>query len=85
MPEVTTETPPVNVPGITLQDITVMITIIDAGSQRGAWKGEELAAVGNLRNKLSTIVDVLNTAQVEANNANNASNDADDSSEDGGE
>ena len=35
-----------------LQDVTMIVQIIDITSQRGAFRGEELAGVGLLRNKL---------------------------------
>jgi len=46
--------------GVTAGDLALMVQIIDAGSQRGAWRGEELATVGALRNKLAAIVKSLN-------------------------
>lgn len=46
--------------GITAADLALMVQVIDAGSQRGAWRGEELATVGSLRNKLAAIVKSLN-------------------------
>ena len=46
--------------GVTAGDIALMVQVIDAGSQRGAWRGEELATVGALRNKLAAIVKALN-------------------------
>ncbi len=46
--------------GITAGDLALMVQVIDAGSQRGAWRGEELATVGALRNKLAGIVKALN-------------------------
>ncbi len=57
--------------GVTAGDLALMVQVIDAGSQRGAWRGEELATVGSLRNKLAGIVKALNppaeetTAEVE--------------------
>jgi hypothetical protein len=38
--------------GISLQDISACVQIIDVVSQRGAIKGNELQAVGTLREKL---------------------------------
>lgn len=46
--------------GVTAGDLALMVQVIDAGSQRGAWRGEELATVGALRNKLAGIVKALN-------------------------
>ena len=41
---------------VTLNDMIMMVNIIDACSERGAFKGNELAPVGNLREKLATFV-----------------------------
>lgn len=41
---------------ITLQDIVTVVQIIDACSERGAFKGEELSVVGQVREKFNTIV-----------------------------
>ena len=38
--------------GISLQDISACVQVIDVVSQRGAIKGNELQAVGTLREKL---------------------------------
>ena len=46
--------------GVTAGDLALMVQVIDAGSQRGAWRGEELATVGALRNKIAAIVKALN-------------------------
>jgi hypothetical protein len=41
---------------ITINDLTSVVNIIDVCSQRGAFRGEELAAVGMLRQKFATAV-----------------------------
>ena len=41
---------------ITLQDIALMVTIIDATSKRGAIEGSEMSIVGALRDKLDAFV-----------------------------
>lgn len=41
---------------ITLQDIALMVTIIDAASKRGAIEGGEMSIVGSLRDKLDKFV-----------------------------
>ena len=46
-------------PTITAGDLATMVNIIDAGSQRGAWRGEELSAIGNLRTKLAEVVKAM--------------------------
>ena len=55
--------------GVTAGDIALMVQVIDAGSQRGAWRGEELATVGALRNKLAAIVKALNPPTEEVDTA----------------
>ena len=57
--EETPNTKPVEVPSITAGDLRTMVNIIDAGSQRGAWKGEELSLIGNLRTKLVAIIQAV--------------------------
>lgn len=41
---------------ITLQDLNVVISIIDVCSERGAFKGNELMVVGQIREKISAFV-----------------------------
>lgn len=41
---------------ITLQDLATIVNIIDVCSQRGAFKGEELSVVGQVREKVAAIV-----------------------------
>jgi hypothetical protein len=41
---------------ISLNDFVMTVNIIDACSQRGAFKGDELAAVGQLRDKFAAFV-----------------------------
>lgn len=50
---------------ITAGDLNTMVKIIDAGSQRGAWRGEELTTVGGLREKLVSTINSLNPAAEE--------------------
>lgn len=51
---------PTEVPNVTAGDLATMVRVIDAGSQRGAWRGEELTTVGTLRDKLAAVVNALN-------------------------
>jgi hypothetical protein len=44
-------------PKITLQDIAAAVKIIDLASARGAIKGEEMSAVGGVRNRLSSFIE----------------------------
>jgi hypothetical protein len=41
---------------ITLQDLTVVVSIIDVCSERGAFKGNELMVVGQIREKIAAFV-----------------------------
>jgi hypothetical protein len=41
---------------LTLQDLATVVNVIDVCSQRGAFKGEELSAVGQLREKFAAVV-----------------------------
>lgn len=49
-PETTTAEQPA--PSLTLQDLVLVAQIIQIGSQRGTFRAEELADVGNLYTKL---------------------------------
>jgi hypothetical protein len=49
-------------PGLSLQDIAMCVMIIDTVTQRGAFRGEELADVGGLRNKLKAFLDARQPA-----------------------
>jgi len=44
------------IPQVTAGDLALMVKIIDAGSERGAWKGEELGTIGAIRTKMVAIV-----------------------------
>ena len=58
-------------PTITIADIASMISVIEAASSRGAVKAEELVAVGELYNRLTTFMEhakkQLEQSQGEAN------------------
>jgi hypothetical protein len=41
---------------ITAGEIALVVKIFDTGSERGAWKGEEMSTIGTLRDKLAAIV-----------------------------
>ena len=56
-------TPATELPQITAGDLATMVRVIDAVSQRGAFKGEEMETVGALRNKLAVTVQALAPAQ----------------------
>ena len=50
------EAPAPQVPQITAGDLALLVKVIDAGAERGAWKGEEMGTIGSIRTKLVTIV-----------------------------
>lgn len=50
---------------LTVNDLSVVVKIIDACSKRGAFEGNELLVVGQLREKLAAIV-----ASTQASNEN---------------
>ncbi len=45
-----------NTVNLTLNDFIVMVNIIDTCSQRGAFRGDELSSVGQLRDKFAAFV-----------------------------
>jgi hypothetical protein len=55
--------PPVENPGLSLNDITACVTIIDIVTKRGAFEGPEMADVGAVRNRLAAFVDAAKAAQ----------------------
>jgi hypothetical protein len=55
--------PPVENPGLSLNDITACVSIIDIVTKRGAFEGPEMADVGAVRNRLATFVDAAKAAQ----------------------
>jgi hypothetical protein len=52
-----------NKPSLTLQDLNLVIEILETGSQRGAWKAEELSTVGGVYDRISAFLNVANAAQ----------------------
>lgn len=46
----------VQVPAITVVDIAAMLRIIDTAAERGAYRGEELTAVGTVRDKAAAFI-----------------------------
>jgi hypothetical protein len=55
--------PPVENPGLSLNDITACVSIIDIVTKRGAFEGPEMADVGAVRNRLAAFVDAAKAAQ----------------------
>lgn len=43
-------------PGLSLQDIAAVVQIIDAAVNRGAIRGEEMVAVGTIRDRFAAFV-----------------------------
>jgi hypothetical protein len=56
-------------PQLTLNDFALVINIIDACTERGAFKGNELAVIGQLREKFVAFVKA-NTPEQEQTEAN---------------
>ena len=54
---------------LTVQDLTVIRSIIDVASQRGAFKANEMAAVGTTYNKLDGFLKIVEKSQKDATNA----------------
>jgi|TARA_A100001388_G_scaffold13897_1_gene9416 hypothetical protein len=57
---------------LTVQDLGVLRSIIDVASQRGAFKANEMEAVGKTYNKLDTFLQQVQKAEEEAKKANDA-------------
>ena len=53
--------------GLSLNDITACVSIIDIVTKRGAFEGSEMADVGGVRNRLATFLEAAKAAQEEAN------------------
>ena len=51
---------------LTVQDLGVLRSIIDVASQRGAFKANEMEAVGKTFNKLDTFLNTVAKAEEEA-------------------
>lgn len=51
-PEVTTEQP-----GLTIQDLTLTLQVIQVATNRGAFKAEELTAIGGLYDRIVKFLD----------------------------
>lgn len=66
-------------PGLTIQDLITVAQIIQLTNQRGAFRAEELAAVGTLYNKLIAFLESVGAISrpdsVESNTAQENSND----------
>ena len=54
---------------LTLQDLNVTANIIDLAVQRGAFKGAEVATVGNAFNKLVDVIQKISPPPAEATEA----------------
>ena len=47
---------------LTLQDLGLMVQIIETGTQRGAWKPDELSSVGGLYDRITKFLEAANQA-----------------------
>ena len=54
---------------LTVQDLTVIRSIFDVASQRGAFKANEMAAVGTTYNKLDGFLKIVEKSQKDATKA----------------
>lgn len=61
--EQATEAPQAQPVTLGLADLQTMLTVIDTVTQRGAFKANELAAVGILYNRIQTFLDAAKAAQ----------------------
>ncbi len=52
---------------LTIQDLAIAVNMIDAAVERGAFKGNEIYNVGQVREKLASVVIEAQRAQEEAN------------------
>ena len=68
----TTETPTPVGGDITIQDFDSIVRVIDIVTQRGAFRGEELASIGALREKFSAAVQQYVQQQEQAQGAASA-------------
>ena len=57
---------------LTVQDLGVLRSIIDVASQRGAFKANEMEAVGKTYNKLDSFLSAVQKAEAETKKANEA-------------
>ena len=63
-------TPPTGAPvELTVQDLGVIRSVIDVASQRGAFKANEMEAVGKTYNKLDSFLQQVQKAEEEAKKA----------------
>ena len=63
-------TPPTGAPvELTVQDLGVIKSIIDVASQRGAFRANEMEAVGKTFNKLDSFLSTVQKAEEEAKKA----------------
>jgi len=56
-------------PGLSLQDLASVVQVIDLCSQRGAFQGSELEAVGGLRGRIQAFVSANAPAEEATNEA----------------
>ena len=61
---------------LTVQDLGVLRSIIDVASQRGAFKANEMEAVGKTYNKLDSFLQQVQKAEEEAKKADEGATEA---------
>lgn len=58
-------------PSLSLQDLAAVVQVIDLCSQRGAFQGSELEAVGGLRGRIQSFVAANTPVEEETNEETN--------------
>jgi len=60
-----------NAPGISLQEVQAVVTIIDLCTKRGAFEGSELSSVGQIREAFAKVINFhAQATQVVTDDAN---------------
>lgn len=49
-------------PNLTLQDLTMMVQVLQAGTTRGAWRADELSSIGGLYDRITAFLTAAGVA-----------------------
>jgi hypothetical protein len=60
------EQPAEDRPTLTLQDLTAILQALETASTRGAWKANELSAVGGLYDRIAAFLNAAREAQAKS-------------------
>ena len=60
--ETTVEEPAQEQPRLNLNDLAILVQAVDIGSQAGAYKGNDLEAIGSARNRVAGFVNINSPA-----------------------